>query len=78
MNEDRLNSMLRDLDPADAAEIREFAQRDTDEKIVYLFREMKGLKKSKPLTDRLYDMGYVGALLAYVLFDNKGNIPGIK
>lgn len=78
MNEDRLNTLLRDMEPSEAAEIREFAHREPWEQNVYLFREIKGLKKSKTLQDRLYDYGMAGALVAYLLFDQRANIPGLK
>lgn len=78
MNEDRLSALLRNMQPDEAAEIREFAHREPWEQNVYLYRELKSLKKAKSFQDRLYDMGYAGALIAYVLFDNRNNLPGIK
>ena len=86
MNEERLNAVLREFQPDEAAEMREFALREPWEQNLYLFREVKGLKKTvslpaaKPptLQDRLYDFGYIGAFIAYALFDNRNNLPGIK
>lgn len=78
MNEERISALLQPIDDnAVRAEVREFAARPMDEQLVQLYLEVKGLKKSKPITDRLYDFGYVGALIAYMLFDQRDQLPHI-
>lgn len=79
-----LNKALEELSPSLAAEIREFAGRDLDAKIVYLYREiveMKGtiatMQRSRSMKDRFTDFGTMGALIAYLLFDQRGSLPGI-
>lgn len=85
MNEERLNAVLRGLDPEVAAEEREFATRDQWEQNLYLYRTVKSiradvkvLQQRRSFHDRLYDYGMAGAMLAYLLFDNRSNLPGIK
>ena len=79
-----LNKALEELSPSLAAEIREFAGRDLDAKIVYLYREVvalkediAALKRSRSLKDRFTDFGTAAALIAYLLFDQRGSLPGI-
>lgn len=76
MNGERINALMHDIpDNALRAEVREFAMRPQDEQLVQLYIAMKGQKASKSLRDRLFEYGYVGSLIAYVLFDNKDQIP---
>lgn len=75
LNGDRLNELVHGLHPSEAAEVREFAGWKQDEQLVYLYRELKLLKQTKPFRERVYEFGMVGAWLAYILFDQRGNIP---
>lgn len=85
----RLNDLVREFSPQEAAVLREFAQRPQDEQLVYLFRELLDakreasdakaavldLKRGRPLMEKLQDFGMVGALVAYILFDNSDKLP---
>ena len=76
MNGSRLDELLRDDPPALASELREYLSRPQEERDLYLYREVLTLKQSKGFRERLYDLGSVGALLAYVLFDQRARWPG--
>lgn len=57
------------------SEAIEFAARDMDEKLLWLFIEGRRQKQVKPWREKLYDYGAIGAWVAYVLFDNRDQIP---
>ena len=84
MNGDRLDVLVRGLPPDRASVVREFARHPQDEQLVFLYVELvelqQGLKQQKPLRERLYDFGMVGAFLAYVLLDRgrAGDLPWPK
>ena len=48
MNERRFGEMLNGLDPEEASIVREFAHRDLWEQNVYLFREIRDVKRELP------------------------------
>lgn len=76
LNGPRLNELVHDLAPAEAAEIREFASRPSDEQLVWLYREMKRYHTSeRSWKDRLTEAGTFGALIAYILFDHRAELP---
>lgn len=84
MDAQSLNRVLEELPPSQAAEVREFAGRDVGVQLVYLFREVvalkediAALKRSRSMKDRITDFGTAGALIAYLLFDQRGSLPGI-
>ena len=77
-----LNALLEDLPPRTAAEIREFANRDPQAQNVYLYRELTALRAQlvdlqgrKTISDKLFDYGNAAALVAYLLFQNRNNLP---
>lgn len=79
-----LNKALAELEPSVAAEIREFAGRDPNVQLVYLYRELMemkadiaALKRSRSLKDRFTDIGTAGALVAYLLFDQRDKLGGL-
>ena len=72
-----MDALLHTIDDnALRAEVREFARRPQDEQLVQLYLELKARNApSKPLKERLYEFGYIGAFIAYALFDNKDSLP---
>lgn len=85
MNSERVTELLHGInDFGVRSKAREFAIAPQDEQNLHLFLAVEKLNSqiaalqeknsSKPLAQRLYDYGVVGALLAYVLYD-RGQIP---
>lgn len=89
MDIQRLNALVREFPPETAATVREFAQREQDEQLVYLFMELqdakshataavaavKELQRKKTPGEQLAEWGPLGALILYALVDNKGHLP---
>jgi len=81
MDVHRLNNLVREFPPEVAATVREFAQRDQDEQLVYLFMELQSakavvreLQRKKTPLETLTEWGPLGALIMYALVDNKDNL----
>ena len=64
MDSAALNKILAGFDPHEAAEVREFAERPVAEQLVYLYRDVKGLRseivalKARPPLAMMHRAGY--------------------
>lgn len=69
--EESIEHLLRGLDPADAPEVREFARRTAQEQMIYLFIEVRKMQRQRDPRNLIASMGPLGALVAYVMFDQR-------
>lgn len=72
-----LDQMSVPWDDPIRADAIEFAARDTDEKLLWLFIEQRRGKNKleKSWRERINEWGLAGAWLAYVIFDQRDNLP---
>lgn len=72
---DSLDKMGVPWDSSLRAEAMEFADRDMDEKLLWLFVDSRRQKHSKSFREHFTDWAATAALIAYGIFDNRDNLP---